>query len=138
MCIGVDKDDLIVRCAKDETDALLAKEGVREFDLSGGRPIEGLAAGRTRGNRNGRRLQRLARVRSRPGAATSEDREEIGRAPPQDPLKTAGMNFLSGTCRGQARSGVSLLRPHVAARVQGERGHVIPLRLVPQQRQKAQ
>ncbi|MFO0748953.1 MAG: TfoX/Sxy family protein [Myxococcota bacterium] len=41
MCIGVDKDDLIVRCAKDETDALLAKEGVRAFDLSGGRPMKG-------------------------------------------------------------------------------------------------
>jgi hypothetical protein len=41
MCIGVDKDDLIVRCAKDETDAWLAKEGVREFDLSGGRPMKG-------------------------------------------------------------------------------------------------
>jgi TfoX/Sxy family transcriptional regulator of competence genes len=41
MCIGVDKDDLIVRCAKDETDVLLAKKGVREFDLSGGRPMKG-------------------------------------------------------------------------------------------------
>ena len=41
MCIGVDRDDLIVRCAKDETDALLAKKGVREFDLSGGRPMKG-------------------------------------------------------------------------------------------------
>jgi TfoX/Sxy family transcriptional regulator of competence genes len=41
MCIGVDKDDLIVRCAKEETDALLAKKGVREFDLSGGRPMKG-------------------------------------------------------------------------------------------------
>lgn len=41
MCIGVDKDDLIVRCAKDETDALRAKEGVREFDLSGGKPMKG-------------------------------------------------------------------------------------------------
>lgn len=41
MCIGVDNDDLIVRCAKDETDALLAKQGVREFDLSGGRPMKG-------------------------------------------------------------------------------------------------
>lgn len=42
MCIGVDKDDLIVRCAKDETEAfLLAKKGVREFDLSGGRPMKG-------------------------------------------------------------------------------------------------
>lgn len=41
MCIGVDKDDLIVRCAKDETEALFAKKGVREFDLSGGRPMKG-------------------------------------------------------------------------------------------------
>lgn len=41
MCIGVDRDDLIVRCAKDETDTLLAKKGVREFDLSGGRPMKG-------------------------------------------------------------------------------------------------
>lgn len=41
MCTGVDKSDLIVRCEKDETDALLAKEGVREFDLSGGRPMKG-------------------------------------------------------------------------------------------------
>lgn len=41
MCIGVDKDDLIVRCAKDETETLLAKKGVREFDLSGGRPMKG-------------------------------------------------------------------------------------------------
>lgn len=41
MCIGVNQDDLIVRCAKDETDALLAKKGVREFDLSGGRPMKG-------------------------------------------------------------------------------------------------
>lgn len=41
MCIGVDKDDLIVRCAKEDTDALLAKPGVRPFDLSGGRPMKG-------------------------------------------------------------------------------------------------
>lgn len=41
MCIGVDKDDLIVRCGKDETEALLTKKGVREFDLSGGRPMKG-------------------------------------------------------------------------------------------------
>lgn len=41
MCLGVDKDDLIVRCEKDETDELLAKKGVREFDLSGGRPMKG-------------------------------------------------------------------------------------------------
>jgi TfoX/Sxy family transcriptional regulator of competence genes len=41
MCIGVDKDDLIVRCEKDETDTLLQKSGVRMFDLSGGRPMKG-------------------------------------------------------------------------------------------------
>ena len=41
MCVGVDKDDLIVRCEKDETDDQLAKKGVREFDLSGGRPMKG-------------------------------------------------------------------------------------------------
>jgi hypothetical protein len=41
MCIGVDKDDLIVRCERDETDALLLKTGVRVFDLSGGRPMKG-------------------------------------------------------------------------------------------------
>ncbi len=41
MCVGVDKDDLIVRCEKDETEKLLAKKGVRECDLSGGRPMKG-------------------------------------------------------------------------------------------------
>ena len=41
MCVGVDKDDLIVRCDKDETEHLLAKKGVRVFDLSGGRPMKG-------------------------------------------------------------------------------------------------
>jgi TfoX/Sxy family transcriptional regulator of competence genes len=41
MCIGVDKDDLIVRCEKGETDGLLEKKGVRVFDLSGGRPMKG-------------------------------------------------------------------------------------------------
>src|SRR5262245_18597816 len=41
MCIGVDKSDLIVRCEKDKTDALLALPGVRVFDLSGGRPMQG-------------------------------------------------------------------------------------------------
>jgi TfoX/Sxy family transcriptional regulator of competence genes len=41
MCIGVDKQDLIVRCEKSETDTLLKKRGVRAFDLSGGRPMNG-------------------------------------------------------------------------------------------------
>ena len=41
MLIGVDKDDLIVRCDKESTDTLLKKPGVRAFDLSGGRPMKG-------------------------------------------------------------------------------------------------
>ena len=41
MCVGVDKDDLIVRCEKDDTEKLLEKKGVRKFDLSGGRPMKG-------------------------------------------------------------------------------------------------
>jgi TfoX/Sxy family transcriptional regulator of competence genes len=41
MCVGVDGTDLIVRCEKDETEQLLAKRGVRIFDLSGGRPMKG-------------------------------------------------------------------------------------------------
>lgn len=41
MLIGVDKNDLIIRCEKEETDALLKTKGVRVFDLSGGRPMKG-------------------------------------------------------------------------------------------------
>ncbi len=41
MCVGVNREDLILRCEKDETDALLKKKGVREFDLSGGQPMKG-------------------------------------------------------------------------------------------------
>lgn len=41
MCVGVDKHDLIVRGEKDETEHLLTRKGVREFDLSGGRPMKG-------------------------------------------------------------------------------------------------
>lgn len=41
MCVGVDKDDLILRCPKEETDEHLKKKGVRVFDLSGGRPMKG-------------------------------------------------------------------------------------------------
>ncbi|MBL8720709.1 MAG: TfoX/Sxy family protein [Myxococcales bacterium] len=41
MCIGVHERDLIVRCEKAETDALLAQQGVRPFDLSGARPMKG-------------------------------------------------------------------------------------------------
>ena len=41
MLIGVNRDDLIVRCAKEETDTHLKRKGVRVFDLSGGRPMKG-------------------------------------------------------------------------------------------------
>lgn len=41
MLVGVNKDDLIIRCAGEDTDALLRKPGVRIFDLSGGRPMKG-------------------------------------------------------------------------------------------------
>ena len=41
MCIGVDKDDIMLRCEVDETDELLKKKGARIFDISGGRPMKG-------------------------------------------------------------------------------------------------
>ena len=41
MCIGVDKDDIMLRCEVEETDALIKKKGARVFDLSGGRPMKG-------------------------------------------------------------------------------------------------
>ena len=41
MCIGVDKDDIMLRCEKEETDELLKMKGARVFDLSGGRPMKG-------------------------------------------------------------------------------------------------
>lgn len=41
MCIGVDKNDIIIRCAPEETDELLSKKGARIFDLSGSRPMKG-------------------------------------------------------------------------------------------------
>ena len=41
MCIGVDKEDIMLRCDKDETDELLKKKGAKVFDISGGRPMKG-------------------------------------------------------------------------------------------------
>lgn len=41
MCIGVDKDDIMLRCEKEETDELLKRKGAKVFDLSGGRPMKG-------------------------------------------------------------------------------------------------
>ncbi len=41
MCIGVNKDDIMLRCEKEETGELLKKKGAKVFDLSGGRPMQG-------------------------------------------------------------------------------------------------
>jgi TfoX/Sxy family transcriptional regulator of competence genes len=35
MCVGVDKDDLMLRCEPEQTEELLAKKGVRIFNLTG-------------------------------------------------------------------------------------------------------
>jgi len=40
MCVGVHKQDLIVRLAPEETDKALAEPHTRVFDLSG-RPMKG-------------------------------------------------------------------------------------------------
>ena len=40
MCVGIHKDELIVRLAPNETDAALAKPHTRLFDLTG-RPMKG-------------------------------------------------------------------------------------------------
>lgn len=41
MCVGVHKDDLIVRIEPDATDKALVEKHTRIFDLSGGRPMKG-------------------------------------------------------------------------------------------------
>lgn len=40
MCVGVDKDDIILRCTPEQTDELLSKKGSRPFDLTG-KPMKG-------------------------------------------------------------------------------------------------
>ena len=40
MCVGVDKDDLMIRCDPEMTDELLTKKGVRIFNLTG-KPMKG-------------------------------------------------------------------------------------------------
>ena len=40
MCVGVDKDDLMIRCETDRTVELLSKKGVRVFNLTG-KPMKG-------------------------------------------------------------------------------------------------
>lgn len=36
MCIGVNSDNIMLRCEKEETDDLLKMKGAKVFDLSGG------------------------------------------------------------------------------------------------------
>lgn len=40
MCLGVDKDDLLIRCLPEIADKLLSKKGARPFDLTG-KPMKG-------------------------------------------------------------------------------------------------
>jgi hypothetical protein len=40
MCVGVDNDDLMIRCLPEMNDELLSKKGVRPFDLTG-KPMKG-------------------------------------------------------------------------------------------------
>lgn len=40
MCVGVDKDAIMLRCEPEMTDELLAKKGARPFDLTG-KPMKG-------------------------------------------------------------------------------------------------
>ncbi len=40
MCVGVDKNDLMIRCTPEMNDELLSKKGVRPFDLTG-KPMKG-------------------------------------------------------------------------------------------------
>jgi TfoX/Sxy family transcriptional regulator of competence genes len=40
MCLGVDKDDIMLRCDPEMTEELLSKKGVRAFDLTG-KPMKG-------------------------------------------------------------------------------------------------
>ena len=40
MCLGVDKDDIMLRCEPELTDILLSKKGARPFDLTG-KPMKG-------------------------------------------------------------------------------------------------
>ena len=52
MCIGVHKNELIVRCDVADTDKLLAEKNVKIFDISG-KPMKGwllISPGGTKGN----------------------------------------------------------------------------------------
>ena len=40
MCVGVDKDDIMLRCEPERTEELLSKTGAKSFDLTG-KPMKG-------------------------------------------------------------------------------------------------
>ena len=40
MCLGVDKDDIMLRCEPERIEELLSKKGARPFDLTG-KPMKG-------------------------------------------------------------------------------------------------
>lgn len=40
MCLGVDKEDVILRCEPGQTEELLSRKGARVFDLTG-KPMKG-------------------------------------------------------------------------------------------------
>jgi TfoX/Sxy family transcriptional regulator of competence genes len=40
MCVGVDKEDLMLRCEPERSDELLSRKGTRPFDLTG-KPMKG-------------------------------------------------------------------------------------------------
>ncbi len=51
MCVGVDKDDLMLRCEPERTDELLSRKGARPFDLTG-KPMKGWLLVSSVGTRN--------------------------------------------------------------------------------------
>ena len=56
MCVGVDKDDLVLRCAPEKTDELLLKKGVRLFDLTG-KPMNGWLLVSPEGHKTDKQLE---------------------------------------------------------------------------------
>ena len=40
MCMGVDKDDIVIRCEPERNDEMLARKGARPFDITG-KPMKG-------------------------------------------------------------------------------------------------
>jgi len=51
MCVGVDKDDIMLRCEPEMTVELLSKKGARSFDLTG-KPMKGWLLISTQGTKS--------------------------------------------------------------------------------------